>query len=135
MIQKRRPASGLLRWATWRNAIACRPLRTKRNRTSAARHRPRPSPSCRSLRRRARCMPYIYRNRRRMRYSQFRKQGFCTSSGVVEAGCKVAIGTRIKRAGMHWTLDGANAIIALRCRRLSARFEDFRERRNDPIAA
>ena len=79
MIQNRRPASGLLRWATWRNAIACRPLRTKRNRTSAARHRPRPSPPCRSLRRRARCMLYIYRNRRRMRYSQFRKQGLCTA--------------------------------------------------------
>jgi hypothetical protein len=83
----------------------------------------------------ARCMFYIYRNRRRMRYSQFRKQGLCTSSGVVEAGCKVAIGTRLKRAGMHWTLDGANAIIALRCCRLSGRFEDFWERRNNPIAA
>jgi hypothetical protein len=40
----------------------------------------------------------------------------------------VAIGTRLKRAGMHWTLRGANAIIALRCCRLSGRFEDFWER-------
>jgi hypothetical protein len=83
----------------------------------------------------ARCRLYIYRNRPRMRYPQFHKQGLCTSSGVLEAGCKIAIGTRLKRSGMHWTLNGANSIIALRCCRLSGRFEDFRERRNDPIAA
>jgi len=83
----------------------------------------------------ARCRLYIYRNRHRMRYPQFHKQGLCTSSGVLEAGCKVAIGTRLKRTGMHWTLNGANNIIALRCCRLSGRFEDFWERRNDPIAA
>jgi hypothetical protein len=48
-----------------------------------------------------------------------------------EAGCKVVIGTRLKRAGMHWTVKGANAIIALRCSKLSGRFEDFWERRSD----
>jgi len=75
------------------------------------------------------CGEYIERNRRRMRYPEFRAQGLCTSTGVVEAGCKVAIGTRLKRAGMHWTVAGANAIIALRCAKLSGRFEDFWERR------
>ena len=75
------------------------------------------------------CIDYITRNLHRMRYPDFRKQGLCVSSGVVEAGCKVAIGTRCKRAGMHWTVDGADAIIALRCSRLSGRFEDFWERR------
>jgi Transposase len=83
----------------------------------------------------ARCRLYLFRNRHRMRYPQFHKQGLCTSSGVLEAGCKVAIGTRLKRSGMHWTLAGANSIIALRCCRLNGRFEDFWERRNDPIAA
>ena len=58
-------------------------------------------------------------------YPRFHDQGLCTSSGVVEAGCKVAIGTRLKRAGMHWTVRGSNAIIALRCSRLSGRFQDF----------
>jgi hypothetical protein len=43
----------------------------------------------------------------------------------------VVIGTRLKRAGMHWTVKGANTIIALRCSRLSGRFEDFWERRSD----
>ena len=76
------------------------------------------------------CVDYAERNRHRMRYPEFRAKGLCTSTGVVEAGCKVAIGTRLKRAGMHWTVRGANAIIALRCAKLSGRFEDFWERRS-----
>lgn len=81
------------------------------------------------------CVDYVERNRDRMRYPEFRAQGLCTSTGVVEAGCKVAIGTRLKRAGMHWTVRGANAIIALRCCKLSGRFEDFRERRSVRVRA
>jgi hypothetical protein len=81
------------------------------------------------------CALYIVHNRARMRYPKFRAQGFCTSTGVLEAGCKVAIGTRLKRAGMHWTVQGANAIIALRCSKLSGRFEDFWERRQERAAA
>lgn len=74
------------------------------------------------------CSDYVTRNRHRMRYPELRAQGLCVASGVVEAGCKLAIGTRLKRAGMHWTVAGANAIIALRCSRLSARFDDFWQR-------
>ena len=81
------------------------------------------------------CALYIFHNRARMRYPKFLAQGFCTSTGVLEAGCKVAIGTRLKRAGMHWTVLGANAIIALRCSKLSGRYEDFWERRRDPAVA
>lgn len=75
------------------------------------------------------CADYIRSNRDRMRYPEFRAQGLVVSTGVVEAGCKTAIGTRLKRAGMHWTVKGADAVIALRCCRLSGRFEDFWERR------
>ncbi len=83
----------------------------------------------------AKCAMYIFRNRARMRYPKFHAQGLCTSTGVLEAGCKVTIGTRLKRSGMHWTVNGANAIIALRCSKLGARFEDFWERRSDRAAA
>jgi hypothetical protein len=82
-----------------------------------------------------RCLHYFQTNRKRMRYPEFHAQGLCTSSGVVEAGCKVAIGTRLKRAGMHWTKQGSNAIIALRCAKLSGRFQDFWERRSERRAA
>lgn len=81
------------------------------------------------------CALYIFHNRARMRYPKFHVQGFCTSTGVLEAGCKVVIGTRLKRAGMHWTVKGANAVIALRCSKRSGRFEDFWERRRDRAAA
>ena len=81
------------------------------------------------------CATYINRNRRRMRYPKFRALGLCTSTGVLEAGCKVVIGTRLKRAGMHWSVAGANAIIALRCAKLSGRFEDFWERRSRRVEA
>jgi len=93
----------------------------------AAQYRARRDPAKRAEIRK--CIGYLYANRRRMRYPAFRAQGLCTSTAVVEAGCKVAIGTRLKRAGMHWTVRGANAIIALRCCKLSGRFEDFWERR------
>ena len=33
-------------------------------------------------------------------------------SGVIEAGCKTVIGSRLKQSGMSWTLRGANSIIA-----------------------
>jgi hypothetical protein len=75
----------------------------------------------------ATCCEYLENNRTRLNYPLFRSMGLCVSSGVVEAGCKWAIGARVKQAGMHWTLRGANAIIALRCCRLSGRFEDFWE--------
>ena len=82
-----------------------------------------------------RCLHYFQTNRERMRYPEFHAQGLCTSTGVVEAGCKVAIGTRLKRAGTHWTVQGSNAIIALRCSKLSGRFQDFWERRSQRRAA
>ncbi len=72
---------------------------------------------------------YFRRNRERMRYPAFHAAGLCTSTGVVEAGCKVVVATRLKRAGMHWTVAGANAILALRCAQLNGRFEEFWERR------
>jgi hypothetical protein len=68
---------------------------------------------------------YFAHNAKRMRYPDFRAQGLFVGSGVVEAGCKTVIGTRLKRSGMFWTVRGANSIIALRCSRLSGTFEDY----------
>ena len=70
---------------------------------------------------------YFATNASRMRYPEFRKKGFFVGSGVIEAGCKSVIGSRLKRSGMFWTVRGANAIIALRCCRFNGRFEDFWE--------
>ena len=72
---------------------------------------------------------YFDNNRARMRYAQFRRQGLFVGSGVIEAGCKTIVGQRLKLSGMHWSLRGANAIIALRCAQLSGRWEEFWEMR------
>jgi hypothetical protein len=72
---------------------------------------------------------YFHRNALRMRYPKFRRQHLFVGSGVIEAGCKTVIGSRLKQSGMFWTLRGANAIIALRCCYLNARFEDYWEAR------
>ena len=73
---------------------------------------------------------YFQRNAERMRYPQFRAQGLFVGSGVVEAACKTVVGARLKRSGMFWTVRGANAILALRCCRLSGQFEDYWEARS-----
>jgi len=68
---------------------------------------------------------YFERNAERMRYPEFHRQHLFIGSGVIEAGCKTVIGSRLKQSGMFWTVQGANAIIALRCHRLSRKFEDY----------
>ncbi len=70
---------------------------------------------------------YFERNADKMRYPQFRAQGLFVGSGVIEAGCRTVIGSRLKQSGMFWTVEGANRIIALRCCRIGGEFEDFCE--------
>ncbi len=72
---------------------------------------------------------YFERNAERMRYPRFRKQNLFVGSGVIEAGCKTVMGSRLKRSGMFWTVRGANAVIALRCCRHSRHFDDYWEHR------
>jgi len=68
---------------------------------------------------------YFENNLERMRYNKFREQGLFVGSGVIEAGCKTVIGSRMKRSGMEWSVRGANAIITLRCIHHSNRTEDY----------
>lgn len=68
---------------------------------------------------------YFDSNRDRMRYPDFRKKNLFVGSGVIEAGCKTVIGSRLKQSGMFWTVRGANAIIALRCCLLNGDLEDY----------
>jgi hypothetical protein len=72
---------------------------------------------------------YFEKNEDRMRYGDFKSCGLFVGSGVVEAGCRTIVGQRLKQSGMHWTVKGANSIIALRCSLLSNRWEDFWEHR------
>jgi hypothetical protein len=73
---------------------------------------------------------YFEGNAAHMRYADFRAKKFFVGSGVIEAGCRTVVGERLKQSGMHWSVRGANAILALRCCILSGRFEDFWASRN-----
>jgi hypothetical protein len=72
---------------------------------------------------------YFERNAERMRYPKFRRHHLFVGSGVIEAGCKTVVGSRLKQSGMFWTVRGANAIVALRCCHLNGHFEDYWEDR------
>ena len=50
---------------------------------------------------------YFANNAERMRYDQFRAQGYLIGSGTIESGCKQIVTQRLKRSGAQWTLDGA----------------------------
>jgi hypothetical protein len=62
---------------------------------------------------------YFEANAPRMRYHWFRQCGLFVGSGIVEASCKSVIGQRLKQSGMHWTVNGADAIATLRCQQAS----------------
>ncbi len=74
---------------------------------------------------------YFLSNAPRMRYHWFRSRGLFTGSGIVEASCKTVVAQRLKQAGMHWTLAGTDAIIALRCKEASSQWEAICDHRHN----
>ena len=58
---------------------------------------------------------YFSSNIERMDYGTFFTCGIYVGSGVIEAGCKAIVSTRMKNAGMHWKKDHAEKMINLRC--------------------
>jgi hypothetical protein len=77
---------------------------------------------------------YFQNNAPRMRYNWFRSRGLFVGSGVVEAGCKTIVGQRLKLSGMRWTVAGADAIIALRCRDASSHWKQIWQRPRNQTA-
>lgn len=62
---------------------------------------------------------YIEKRRAFMDYARYREMGLMIGSGSAESGHKRLIGQRLKGAGMHWSLKGANEMVHLRALRLS----------------
>ncbi|MCL4788860.1 MAG: hypothetical protein KJ070_19045 [Verrucomicrobia bacterium] len=58
---------------------------------------------------------YFEHQQSRMPYQTYRKQGLFYGSGIIEAGCEVVIGQRLKESGVFWTQSGATSILAMRC--------------------
>jgi hypothetical protein len=64
---------------------------------------------------------YFRTNAARMDYPRFRELGLPIGSGAVESAAKHAVQLRMKRPGMRWSDEGAEAILAVRERSLSGR--------------
>lgn len=59
---------------------------------------------------------YVEQNRDGLRY----EPGAIWGSGVVEKMVDVVVGKRMKRQGMSWSKQGANNLLALRCRHINS---------------
>ena len=57
---------------------------------------------------------FFKRNKHRMTYAHFRRQGWPIGSGPVEAACKTLVKTRLCRSGMRWSRKGGQAILDFR---------------------
>jgi hypothetical protein len=57
---------------------------------------------------------YLNTNRERMRYDEYLREGYPIASGVVEGACRHLVKDRMERAGMHWTVTGAQAMLDVR---------------------
>ncbi len=68
---------------------------------------------------------YYYRNRARMRYDSYLREGYPIASGSVEGACKNLVKDRMERSGMRWTLPMAEAVLRLRAVYLSEHFEQY----------
>ncbi len=68
---------------------------------------------------------YFLNNAHRMRYSQYLKQGYPIASGVIEGACRNVVKDRLERTGMTWTIEGATAMLGLRCIHLSDQWDDY----------
>jgi hypothetical protein len=69
---------------------------------------------------------YFGNHSHRMRYPEFRRRGLMIGSGPVEAACKVVVGHRMKRAGMQWSHEGADHVLAVRCLVLNRQYDELR---------
>jgi hypothetical protein len=70
---------------------------------------------------------YYCRNRNRMCYDIYLKNGWPIASGSVEGACKNLIRDRMERSGMRWTPAMAEAMLRLRAIYLSGDFDDYWE--------
>ena len=68
---------------------------------------------------------FFLRNKHRMKYAEFLRQGLPIGSGPVEAACKTIVKTRMCRSGMRWSRKGGQHILHLRAFVKSNRWESF----------
>ena len=70
-----------------------------------------------------RALNYFRKHKSRMQYRSYSDEGLPIGSGMVEAACKTLVAQRLKRSGMAWSDDGAQAILTPRGWSQSGRFD------------
>jgi hypothetical protein len=68
---------------------------------------------------------YLERNAERMQYDRYLAAGYPIASGVIEGACRHVVKDRMERAGMHWTREGAEAMLEVRSVFVSGEWEQF----------
>jgi hypothetical protein len=66
---------------------------------------------------------YLEKNEGRMRYDEYLAAGYPIASGVIEGACRHLVKDRMERAGMHWTIPGAQAMLEVRSVYLSGQWD------------
>jgi hypothetical protein len=72
---------------------------------------------------------YLHKNRQRMRYDEYLSKGYPIASGVIEGACRHVVKDRMERAGMHWTVVGAQAMLDVRSVSVSGQWQAFQQQR------
>jgi hypothetical protein len=72
---------------------------------------------------------YLEKNQQRMRYHEYLAAGYPIASGAVEGACRHLVKDRMERAGMHWTIAGAQAMLEVRSAYLCGQWEEFQDYR------
>ena len=67
---------------------------------------------------------YIENNREKINYPLYREKGYFVGSGAIESIQKTIVHQRLKRAGMRWDVEGAQAMLTLRAKDESKRWAD-----------
>ena len=73
----------------------------------------------------AKACAYLWNNRDRMRYHEYLAKGYPIASGVIEGACRHLVKDRMERAGMHWTAEGAQAMLDVRSTYVNGDWEEY----------
>lgn len=72
-------------------------------------------------------LTYFKNNRDRMRYDEYLARGYPIGSGVAEGACRNLVKDRMDCTGMHWTMEGARAMLWTRALYLNGEWDEFVE--------
>lgn len=76
---------------------------------------------------------YLRRNRERLHYPTYVREGFAIGTGAVEGTCKNLVGARLKGAGMRWNAGTARPMVHLRAALLTYPDLDLRAYAGQPV--